>query len=59
MTGGTGGVTSDLPAVQRRACSGAVCHRVDRVADTEMRRVRKVKGGTGDVNTTTKVESPV
>ena len=48
MTGSTGGVTSDLPAVRRRACSRAVCHRVDRVADIEMRGVRKVKGGTGD-----------
>jgi len=58
VTGSTGGVTYDLPAVRRRACSGTVCHRVERVADIEMRGVRKRKGGTGDVNPITTVDLP-
>ena len=48
-----GGVTSDHPAMRRRACLGAVCHRVDRVADTRMTGIRKFKGGPRDMVRTT------
>ena len=55
MTGRSGGVVPISSSRFHHAWSRAACHSTDRVADTEMRGVRKVTSGTGDVNPTTAV----
>ena len=45
----------DTLIIPRSTWLRAGCHPADRVADTQITGVRKVKGGTGDVNLTTAV----
>jgi hypothetical protein len=52
VTGGISEVSPTTNSVTSRLVTG-VCHPAERVSDSEIGGVRKVKGGTGDVNPTT------
>jgi hypothetical protein len=52
VTGGISEVSPTTNGVASRLVTD-VCHPAERVSDTEMRGVRKVKGRPGDVNPTT------
>jgi hypothetical protein len=58
VIGRTGRIDLHHPSVRRRACPGAVFHPAGRAADIEMRGVRKVEGGAGDVSPITTVDLP-